>query len=328
MGSRRRREHQTNGFTFIVNGKADGHAVVDAPTQVMGGMLAALLHGKPSSALIVGLGTGSTAGWLGAIPSVGTVDVVELEPAILRVARECAPVNRGVLDNPKVHVHLADAREFLRTTKERYDIIFSEPSNRYRAGISSLYTVEYYRAAAERVAPGVMFVQWLQAYEVDGWVLGTAVITLRQAFADVEIWRTMGGDLVLIARATHDPIDIDRLRATMLTEPYASAVGRVSLRPGRHRWAWPIRRPASRRSPRSSRPPWVRSVIKQRSACYSRNNDPRAELAKLDELAIIELDLPLGSSIPTPKRASGQAAPTTPVDASVEAADAAASRDR
>ena len=65
-----------------------------------------------------------------------------------------------LLGNPKVHVHIADAREYLRTTKERFDIVFSEPSNPYRAGISSLYTVEYYRAAAERVAPGGIFSAW------------------------------------------------------------------------------------------------------------------------------------------------------------------------
>lgn len=212
-----------NGFTFVVNGKADGHAIIDAPTQIMSGVLPALLHGNAKSSLIVGLGTGSTAGWLGAMPSMDRVDVVELEPAILRIARECAPVNRSVLDNPKVHIHLADAREFLRTTKSRYDIIFSEPSNPYRAGISSLYTVEYYHAAAERVAPGGLFVQWLQAYEVDGWVLGTAIVTLRQAFADVEVWRTMDGDLLLVARAEHKPLDVDRLRTMLATDPYAEA---------------------------------------------------------------------------------------------------------
>jgi spermidine synthase len=214
---------QERGFTFVVNGKADGHALVDAPTQVMSGMLPALLHGAPKSALVVGLGTGSTAGWLAAVASVARVDVVELEPAILRVARDCGPVNEHVLDNPKVRVHLADAREYLRTTRERYDIVFSEPSNPYRAGISSLYTAEYYAAAADRVTPGGSFVQWLQAYEVDGWAIATAIVTLRKHFADVEVWRTMRGDLVLIARAEHEAIDVGRLRAMLAEDTYRRA---------------------------------------------------------------------------------------------------------
>lgn len=218
---------QTSGFSFVVNGKSDGHVLIDAPTQVMSGLLATLLHGHARSALVVGLGTGSTAGWIGTVPTIDRVDVVELEPAILRVARDAAPVNERVLDNPKVHIHLADAREYLRTTPARYDVIFSEPSNPYRAGISSMYTEEYYRAAAQRTAPGGMFVQWMQAYEVDGWAVATVIVTLHRVFPDVEVWQTMGGDLLLIARAEHARLDAARLRKAVTEEPYASALRAV-----------------------------------------------------------------------------------------------------
>jgi spermidine synthase len=214
---------QTAGFTFVVNGKADGNVLGDSPTQVMSGLLAMLLHGDARSAMVVGLGTGSTAGWMGAVPSLERVDVVELEPAILRVARDAAPVNEHVLDNPKVHIHLADAREYLRTTPNRYDVIFSEPSNPYRAGISSLYTAEYYRAAADRLSPSGLFVQWVQAYEVDGWAVATVVTTLRKVFADVEIWQTMAGDLLLVGRAAHVRLDEARARKTLAEEPYNRA---------------------------------------------------------------------------------------------------------
>ncbi|MBX3209570.1 MAG: fused MFS/spermidine synthase [Labilithrix sp.] len=216
-----------NGFVFIVNGKADGHAIGDGRTQIMSGLLAALLHENPTSALVVGLGTGSTAGWLGAVPSIEVVDVVELEPSILRVARDCVAVNKAALDNPKVHVQLGDAREALRTTSKRYDIIFSEPSNPYRAGISSLFTVEYYRSAAERLNPNGLFVQWLQTYEVDAFALATAAITLREVFPNVSFWETMSGDLLMIGQQADMPIDVDRIRARITQEPFASAVREV-----------------------------------------------------------------------------------------------------
>lgn len=213
-----------NGYTFIVNGKADGHVVGDAPTQVMGGVLAALLHDDAKRALVIGLGTGSTAGWLGRVPTMDRVDVVELEPAILRVAKDCAPVNEDVLANPKVHISLADAREALLTTKDRYDIIFSEPSNPYRAGIASLYTAEYYRAAAARLNQGGLFVQWVQAYEIDGWALATVATTLRDVFGFVTTWQTMSGDLVFIAQNHPPVVDVDRLRMRVANEPYRSAL--------------------------------------------------------------------------------------------------------
>ena len=104
------------------------------------------------TAMVIGLGTGSTAGWLGALPDIERVDVVELEPAILHVADVCAPVNRDVLDNPKVAITIADAREVLLTTPRRYDLVFSEPSNPYRAGIASLFTQEFYEAVRDRNA--------------------------------------------------------------------------------------------------------------------------------------------------------------------------------
>jgi predicted membrane-bound spermidine synthase len=218
---------RSNGLGFLVNGKADGNIITDAGTQVMSGVLAALLHENPTRALVVGLGTGSTAGWLGAIGTMQQVDVVELEPAILRVARDCALANEHVMDNPKVKITLGDAREVLRTTKQKYDIIFSEPSNPYRAGISSLYTEEFYRSAIERLAPSGLFVQWVQSYEVDAVAVATAAVTLRQVFPSILMWETTHGDLLLVASRTPLPIDIARIRERLQTEPYAKAARSV-----------------------------------------------------------------------------------------------------
>ncbi|MBW2453953.1 MAG: fused MFS/spermidine synthase [Deltaproteobacteria bacterium] len=214
-----------NDTSFLVNGKSDGAAVLDAGTQVMGGLLGALLHpGQVDRALVIGLGTGSTAGWLGALPAIEQVDVVELEPAMAHVARECAPVNRAVLDNPKVHLIFADAREVLLTTPHRYDLIFSEPSNPYRAGIASLFTREFYQAVRERLEPAGMFVQWVQAYEIDAESVRTVYATLAAVFPSVESWRTKYSDLVLIGRDSDVPIDLDRLAERVAQQPYADAL--------------------------------------------------------------------------------------------------------
>lgn len=215
------------GISFIVNGKVDGHSTVDAGTQVMSGLLGALAHPEPRSALVVGLGTGSTAGWLGAVPSMERVDAVELEPAVKRVARECALANRAVLDNPKVHVITGDAREVLLTTRARYDIIFSEPSNPYRAGIASLFTREFYAAAAARLTPSGIFLQWLQAYEVDAQTVRTAIATLAAELPEVSIWVTEAGDLVLFATRAPLPLDVPRMRARLAEEPYRTAAEKV-----------------------------------------------------------------------------------------------------
>jgi spermidine synthase/MFS family permease len=211
-------------LAFIVNGKADGSARGDAGTQVMSGMIGAILHPNPKRALIIGLGTGSTAGWLGAVPSIDRVDVVELEPAVLRVARDCAAVNHDVLGNPKVHIRIADAREVLLATRDTYDIVFSEPSNPYRAGISSLFTEEFYRASAGRLGPGGIFLQWVQAYDVDAQTIRTIYATIGRVFPNVETWQTDSGDLLLAASREPIVYDADALRRRVAQTPYLQAM--------------------------------------------------------------------------------------------------------
>ncbi|MCM2256408.1 MAG: fused MFS/spermidine synthase, partial [Vicinamibacteria bacterium] len=213
------------GLAFVINGKIDGHATLDAPTQVMAALLPVLIEPRvPRVSFVIGLGTGSSAGWLGSVPGVERVDVAELEPAILDVARVLAPVNQAVLDNPRVRVQIGDARELLLASRESYDLIFSEPSNPYRAGIASLFTREFYRAAAQRLAAGGVFVQWLQAYEVDADTVRSAYATLATEFAEVETWRTHR-DLLLVARQQPaPPVDRARLEAALATEPTRSAL--------------------------------------------------------------------------------------------------------
>ena len=125
-----------SGYSFFVNGKSDGSARGDAPTQVMSGLVGTLLHPAPASTLVIGLGTGSTAGWMTEVEEVERVDVVELEPVIRRVAEDCAPVNRDVLQSDKLELIYADAREYLQATRRQYDVIFSEPSNHPGLGLS------------------------------------------------------------------------------------------------------------------------------------------------------------------------------------------------
>ncbi|WP_347402630.1 fused MFS/spermidine synthase [Corallococcus macrosporus] len=215
---------ENNGLNFVVNGKVDGNAIGDASTQIMSGLVGALLHPDPRTSMVIGLGTGSTAGWLGQVRSMERVDVVEIEPAILEVARRCHAVNANVMDNPKVHTSIGDAREVLLTTPQRYDIIFSEPSNPYRAGISSLFTRDFYQAAKQRLADGGMFLQWIQAYEVDALTIQSAYATLSSEFAAVETWHTLSGDLLLIASLQPMKHDLAKLRARITEEPYRTAL--------------------------------------------------------------------------------------------------------
>jgi spermidine synthase/predicted MFS family arabinose efflux permease len=214
-------------LAFVVNGKVDGSAVGDSGTQVMSGLLAAMSHPGPHRSLVIGLGTGSTAGWLAAVPEMERVDVIEIEPAIVEVARRAAPVNQNVLANPKVHLFFRDAREVLLASSEKYDLIFSEPSNPYRVGVASLFSNEFYRAVRARLNPGGVFLQWVQGYEIFPETLRTAMATLSSAFPSVETWQTRPDDLVFAASEQPRVYDVARLKARAAAEPFRTAMLRA-----------------------------------------------------------------------------------------------------
>ncbi len=220
-------ERGVSGYAFIVNGKSDGAAVDDAGTQVMMGLLGAILNPHARRSLVIGLGTGSTAGWLGAVPAMERVDVVELEPLILDVARACRAVNQNVMENPKVHITIGDARETLLTSTDTYDIIASEPSNPFRAGVASLFTREYYHAASDRLTPDGLFIQWVQAYEIDSRTLRTLYATMASEFPYVETWSTTVSDLVLVGSKRPLVGRTEALSARIQEEPFNTALKQV-----------------------------------------------------------------------------------------------------
>ena len=217
-----------DGLAFWINGKSDGHAVADAGTQIMLGLLGAALCPNPKTALVVGLGTGETPGWLAETATIERVDVVELEPAIAEMARRCAAVNHDAMEHPKVRLVYNDAREVLLTSPDSYYLIVSEPSNPYRAGIASLFTSEFYEASIGRLNQGGLFIQWLQGYEVDTTTVATTLATLRSVFPHVEIWQSKAEDMLLVC--SMEPIEIEAqvLISRIETEPLRSAL--------RHAW--------------------------------------------------------------------------------------------
>ena len=218
-----------NGITFLVSGKSDGSVFGDRGTQALLGILPALLHPEMKSAFVLGLGTGMTSGWLSSVPGMERVDVAELEPAIVEVARASAAANQKVLDQPNVHLFLGDGREFLLTNERKYDFVASEPSNPYRAGVASLFTREFYQVVARRLNPNGMFAQWVQGYEVDTETVRIVLGTLRTVFPFVEAWQTQGGDFLLLAGMQPRVYDVDELRRRVQLEPYRTILPRAGL---------------------------------------------------------------------------------------------------
>ncbi|TWT90209.1 spermidine synthase [Pseudobythopirellula maris] len=221
-----------DGYEFVVNGKVDGNSISDASTQVGVALLGAVLHEDPKTAMVIGLGTGESVGWLAEMRAVERVDAVELEPAIDKMVELCAPVNFDALNHPEVRRIYNDGRETVFTTDDKYDVIISEPSNPYRAGVATLYTEEFYAAASRRLNRGGVFVQFLQAYEIDNATVATVLATVRSAFKHVEVWQTLPVDMQLVC--SNEPIlySEQELRTRLEDPVVRTALEKVWRTPG------------------------------------------------------------------------------------------------
>jgi spermidine synthase len=200
-----------NYVALRINGKVDA-STGDARTQLLLGHLGAAFDPAPKRVLIIGFGGGMTASAVARYPGVERIDCVEIEPVVLRAAPYLATLNRGVLNDPRLHLHFDDARTFLLTSRQKYDLIISEPSNPWIAGIATLFTTEFYAAVRDRLNPGGKFVQWVQSYSLAPADLRMIIATLVPHFPEVTLWRGEGPDLLLLARTESAPLDFTRLR--------------------------------------------------------------------------------------------------------------------
>jgi spermidine synthase len=129
-------------------------------------LLPLLLHPAPHRALFLGLGTGITAATAAADPGV-QVDAVELLPEVIDSSPAFTDALAGGAPNLRLHLLAADARRYVRTATQRYDVVVADNFHPARSGSGSLYTVEHFQAVRQRLAPGGLFCQWLPLHQLD-----------------------------------------------------------------------------------------------------------------------------------------------------------------
>jgi spermidine synthase len=209
---------RNGGTTWLkTNGKSDASSIADMNAQVMMGLLPTLAHPRPSRVFLVGFGSGTTARAIADAPGVAHLDIVEIERAVIRAAPLFAEVNRDVLSDPRVRLIEDDARSALQLAREPYDVIVSEPSNPWVAGIAALYTREYLKIIRSRLKPDGVFAQWVQTYRVPVGVVAVVVANVRAAFPHVEMWFANPSDLILLG--SNQPVQWNEARLRALLEP-------------------------------------------------------------------------------------------------------------
>ncbi len=201
---------EESGVRWIkVNGKIDGSSEGDMPTQVLSGMLPMLVHPNPNNVAVIGCGSCVTVGAaLSANPKHLTL--IELEPEVVRAARLFASVNHNPFDDPRLTIVQDDGRNYMMRGGPSFDVIISEPSNPWMTGAASLFTAEFFHIAARRLAPGGMFLQWLQAYEMAPQRIASVLKTFQSVFPHVLVFSAHPDSNDLLLLGSRDPLRLPR----------------------------------------------------------------------------------------------------------------------
>lgn len=201
--------------SLFVNGKPDAsNFPEDMVTQRLLGLVPPLFHQVPRRALVIGLGSGSTVAALGRFP-LETIEVAEIAPEVAKAASlHFSDLNDRALEDRRVFLHLDDGRSYLHFRPDRsYDIIVSEPSNPWVAGVSSLFTDEFFQEARAKLRPGGVLCQWFHYYNMSLEHIRLLVRTFVRTFPNAALFIPRGegptGDILLIG--ANGPLRLWRL---------------------------------------------------------------------------------------------------------------------
>jgi spermidine synthase len=215
---------------FHVSGKVEASTEpYDMRLQRMLGHIPALIHNGPESVLVVGFGAGVTAGTFVVHPEVKNITICEIEPLIPQASSKYfATENYNVFHDPRTRMVYDDARHFVLTTREKFDIITSDPIHPWVKGTATLYSKEYFELVKQHLNPGGVITQWVPLYESDFETVKSELATFFDVFPNGTIWGNdingEGYDIVLLAQVEPTKIDIDALGKRMSRDDHRLVV--------------------------------------------------------------------------------------------------------
>jgi spermidine synthase len=206
----------TNGKVdaSIVNGQSQAPSV-DEYTMGLLSILPLALQPQPKNVAVIGFGSGMTVDTLLHSKRVERIDVIEIEPFMVRAARKFGDRVARAYTDPRAHIVIDDAKAFLAGAVRKYDVIVSEPSNPWVNGVAALFSDEFYAFVPQHLTDDGVFVQWLQLYEITPDLVASVLKGMLPHFADVQAYISNGGDMLLVASprkmlpALTEPADLD-----------------------------------------------------------------------------------------------------------------------
>jgi spermidine synthase len=209
----------------------------DMRLQRMLGHITTLVPRNPTKVLVIGCGAGVTAGAVSVDPLVKDQTIAEIEPLVPQVvSTHFSEHNFDVVRNPKVKVHLDDARHYLLTTNEKFDAITSDPLDPWVKGAATLYTREFFDVVKSHLNPGGVVTLFVQLYESTEEAAKSEIATFLEAFPNGAVFANtingQGYDLVLFGQLEDAKIDVDAVQARLAdpaNAPIANSLREIGI---------------------------------------------------------------------------------------------------
>lgn len=211
-----RRLRATGGLALATNGKPDaslgpewlrpnsaneapGPFTHDASTQVLLSLITLAHVPNAREGAVIGQGSGMSSHVLLGSPVLERLVTVEIEPEMIRASRLFYPANRRVFDDPRSTFAIDDARSYFAAGQRKYDVIVSEPSNPWVAGVSGLFTLEFYATIQRYLSDDGVLGQWLHINELDDGLVLSVVGAVARNFPSYALFTVSNHDLLLVA---------------------------------------------------------------------------------------------------------------------------------
>src|SRR5688500_311754 len=191
-------------ISMAIDGKVDASNAGDMLTQRLLAHVPLLLHPHPRSAAVLGLGSGVTLGSALRHP-LESATVIEISREVVEASRYFETENYNALKDARTRVIVGDGRTHLMLGGQTFDMIVSEPSNPWMAGIASLFTREFFESARTRLKPGGVLCQWAHTYDISSDDLKSIVATFLSVFPHGTLWLVGDADVLLVGST--EPLD-------------------------------------------------------------------------------------------------------------------------
>ena len=218
-----------DAVSLITNGHVDASNQSDMQNQAMLGILPLLFKKDQDDVCVVGWGSGVTSGYALRFP-IKQMICSEIEPVVLKTSKYFHSVNyKADLDNRTV-IEPSDGRNYLLGTSRKFDVIMSEPSNPWQAGVCNLFTKEYFSLCKDSLKPGGVFTMWSQVNEVPTEDLAAVLKSLSDVYPCVYVLDTGdGGDINAVAFMQDTKISYEQVKKNLEIKEVKDAVARFDL---------------------------------------------------------------------------------------------------